>query len=216
MRKIVISSGGLDSTTALVQEISKGHECIPLFIHYGNTHHDREFASWMEITSSLGLSETRRQITISLSGFDSALLATQEIPNGEYHAGLTSTIVPFRNAIFISYATGLADSIGAQAIVLGNHASDFLCYPDCRPEFVNAMREAVRWGTVNSIVLETPLIDLQKADIVKLGYFLGAPLAKTWSCYRGGEKQCGVCPSCLCRKEAFVSANVPDDTEYEA
>lgn len=147
--------------------------------------------------------------------FKSSLLGQGEIPEGHYASeNMKSTVVPFRNGIMLSVAAGLAESLGYDAIMLGSHGGDHFIYPDCRPEFVERMAQAVKAGTDGKVVLQTPFERMTKADIVGIGSRLGVDFRDTYSCYKGGEKHCGRCGTCVERKEAFVLAGVEDPTEY--
>jgi 7-cyano-7-deazaguanine synthase len=128
--------------------------------------------------------------------------------------------VPARNIIFLSYAAGYAEVIGAEAIYIGVNAIDYSGYPDCRPEFINAFEAMLRVGTKNGvegnpISIKTPLLKLSKAEIITLANSNGAPLHLTTSCYKGGEKACGVCDSCILRLRGFMEAGLTDVIEYE-
>ena len=128
---------------------------------------------------------------------------------------MKSTVVPFRNGIMLSVAAGVAESNGFDAIILGNHAGDHTIYPDCRPEFIDGMAKAVKHGTWKGIEVISPFCSMTKAGIVSLGNSLGVPFNLTYSCYKGGEKHCGKCGTCVERKEAFKFAGVIDPTAYE-
>jgi len=128
---------------------------------------------------------------------------------------LQSTVVPFRNGVFLSLASCYAQKIGAKAIFYGAHFSDYAVYPDCRPEFVHAMERAIQEGTDSKAVhLHAPFLPMPKSKIVELGHKLKVPFDLTWSCYKGGDIHCGTCPSCIERKVAFKDAHVKDPTEY--
>jgi 7-cyano-7-deazaguanine synthase len=144
-----------------------------------------------------------------------------EVPLGHYaDETMRATVVPNRNAIMLSFATGLAVARGAEAVALGVHAGDHPIYPDCRPEFVQAMNHALQLGTEGFAVpgfhLLAPFVKISKAAIVELGDFLDVPYGDTWSCYQGGDVHCGECGTCVERREAFVRAGVPDPTAYAA
>jgi 7-cyano-7-deazaguanine synthase len=128
---------------------------------------------------------------------------------------IPSTYVPARNIIFLSFAASFAEATGASTIFIGANAVDFSGYPDCRPEFYNAFRKVLRWGTKagsegRMIEILTPLIKKGKGQIVKLGAKLGVPFELTWSCYRGYRRPCGRCDSCLFRKKGFKEAGIED------
>ena len=127
---------------------------------------------------------------------------------------MKSTVVPFRNGIMLSVAAGLAESRGFKYVMMANHGGDHTIYPDCRPEFVQAMSEAMRLGTFPGIELLAPYTHLSKADIAKRGKSLGIDYSKTWSCYKGGDKHCGRCGTCVERKEALRDAGIEDQTVY--
>ena len=139
-----------------------------------------------------------------------------EIPEGHYEdVSMKQTVVPFRNGIMLSIATGYAESQGAEMLVIAAHAGDHAIYPDCREDFMKAMGEAMRLGTYATIVLFRPFIRSTKADICDKGQQLGVDYSKTWSCYKGGVIHCGKCGTCVERREAFKVSGVPDPTEYE-
>ena len=145
-----------------------------------------------------------------------------DVPNGEIEReDVPVTYVPARNLIFLSYALGYAEVVGANHVFIGVNSVDYSGYPDCRPQFIEKFQTIADYATaataVNgaSIKIETPLQTLSKKEIVQLGVKLGAPLQYTHSCYKGGEKACGICDSCLLRLEGFKAAGVPDPIEYE-
>ncbi len=140
-----------------------------------------------------------------------------DIPNGKEESGIPSTYVPFRNGIFLSIAASWAEVIGAEKIFIGVNQIDFSGYPDCRGEFIEAFNLAIDKGTKpeSNIKIETPLLNLSKKEILKTGLELGTPFHLTWSCYRGGEKACGRCSSCLLRLKAFNELKVKDPVPYE-
>ena len=127
---------------------------------------------------------------------------------------MKSTVVPFRNGIMLAIACGLAESIGAEALVIAAHSGDHAIYPDCREPFMLAMASAMHHGTYAGIGLLRPFIDCDKAEIVRRGTALGVDYARTWSCYKGQMLHCGKCGTCIERKEAFLLAGVTDPTEY--
>ena len=149
--------------------------------------------------------------------FHSSLLeGADAIPEGHYaEANMLSTVVPFRNAIMLSIAVGLAESKGLQQVMMANHGGDHTIYPDCRPEFVRAMDATAQAGTYNHVRIIAPYTDITKADIARKGKQLGIDYTETWSCYKGGERHCGKCGTCVERKEALQLAGIEDRTEYE-
>jgi 7-cyano-7-deazaguanine synthase len=143
-----------------------------------------------------------------------------EVPEGHFEAEIMkATVVPNRNAIMLSIAWGHAVAIGADVVAFGAHAGDHAIYPDCRPEFWEKIEAGFKSGNEGfgnpELRLYPPFIKITKADITKRGYDLGVNYAYTWSCYKGGEKHCGKCGTCVERKEAFELAGVPDPTVYE-
>ncbi len=221
-KAVIILSGGIDSSTLLYDTASKGYEISALTFIYGQKH-EREIGSARAISNELSVSH--RVVDLSalrpiLSG--SALTDPDvEIPDvpetSEHYDTLKSTIVPNRNAIFLSIAVGSAVSTGAGSVLFGAHHSDRGVYPDCRAEFVEAFQSAERLATdMPELRVEAPYAALDKADIVKLGAGLGVPFGLAWSCYKGGDVHCGVCSSCRERKRAFAGAGVTDPTEYRS
>lgn len=219
---MIILSGGIDSSTLLYDTASKGYEVSALTFIYGQKH-EREIGSARAICNELSVSH--RVVDLSalrpiLSG--SALTDPDvEIPDvpetSEHYDTLKSTIVPNRNAIFLSIAVGYAVSTGAGSVLFGAHHSDRGVYPDCRAEFVEAFQAAERLATdMPELRVEAPYAALDKADIVRLGAGLGVPFGLAWSCYKGGDIHCGVCSSCRERKRAFAGAGVTDPTEYRS
>jgi len=142
---------------------------------------------------------------------------TEQVPDGHYaELSMKTTIVPNRNMIMLSVAVGWAIATGSKAVFYAAHGGDHAIYPDCRPQFVKAFAEAVELGNGwDDITVKAPFVNNTKAQIVKLGSMLGAPLELTWSCYKGGDLHCGTCGTCVERKEAFQLAGVPDPTAYK-
>lgn len=219
-KAVIILSGGIDSTTLAYDMADKGYGVSALTFIYGQRH-VREIESAERICR--GLSVEHRVIDLSaikglLSG--SALtdpsVEVPEVPEtADHYDTLKATIVPNRNAIFLSVAVGLAVSAGSGAVFFGAHHSDRGVYPDCRKEFVEAFQHAERLATdVPGLVIEAPYAEYDKSHIVGLGAGLGVPFKLTWSCYKGGAVHCGVCSSCRERKRAFSESGVPDPTEY--
>ena len=215
MITVLIYSGGLDSTVLLYELSSQGHELHALGIDYGQRHR-RELESAKAICSDLGI-EYRigdlRAIRPLLAG--SALTDEVAVPEGHYaDESMKLTIVPNRNMIMLSVAIGWAVSMKADAVAYAAHAGDHPIYPDCRPAFTEAMRQAAGLCDWHRVELLTPFIDKTKGDIVRIGAALGVPFDRTWSCYRGGEVHCGKCGTCVERREAFAQASVSDPTIY--
>jgi 7-cyano-7-deazaguanine synthase len=224
MKAITLLSGGLDSTVSLAYAISKGYEVVPLTIVYGQRH-SREVDSAKAVARHYGL-DRHILINLDLSSFRSSALTSLDVPVpqkrdvSEIGNDIPVTYVPARNIIFLSIAAGLSESEGAEAIFIGANAIDYSGYPDCRPEFFRAFEKTLQVGTKvgvegNPVRIEHPLLRLTKADIVRLGQKLKAPLHITWSCYGGGEKACGKCDSCLLRLKGFAEVGGRDEIDYE-
>ena len=212
---VLIYSGGVDSTTMLYE--FRDRIAVALSFHYGSNHNDKELAFARYHCEQLGIPQ--RVISLDFIGkmFHSSLLeGADAIPEGNYDdENMRSTVVPFRNGIMLSIAAGLAESENLRYVMMANHAGDHAIYPDCRPEFVDALSEAIRLGTYEGIQVLAPYTRLTKADIARKGKSLGIDYSKTWSCYKGGEHHCGRCGTCQERIEAFREAGINDNTIYE-
>lgn len=212
MKAILIYSGGLDSTTLLYEY--KASIALAVSFDYGSKHNARELEYAAINCKKLGI----RHMIIPLSFIgqyfhSDLLLSGGEIPEGSYaDENMRSTVVPFRNGIMLAVAAGLAESYELDAIMLANHSGDHAIYPDCRPEFVDAMAAAVKAGTYNGVKVISPYCNITKRDIALRGQALGVDYSLTYSCYKGGEKHCGKCGTCTERKEALQGF---DPTEYE-
>ena len=212
---VIIVSGGLDSITLLHDKA----ETIALAISfdYGQNHSKKELPYAEYHCQKLGIPHITIPLTFMHQYFKSSLLEGAEaIPEGHYEEeNMKSTVVPFRNGIMLAIATGIAESHELKRVYIANHGGDHTIYPDCRPEFIDAMDKATSAGTFVDVRVEAPYTNISKADIVRRGAALGIDYAKTWSCYKGSEIHCGKCGTCVERKEAFADAGVKDPTEYE-
>lgn len=212
---VIIVSGGLDSITLLYDKA----ETIALAISfdYGQNHSKKELPYAEYHCQKLGIPHITIPLTFMHQYFKSSLLEGAEaIPEGHYEEeNMKSTVVPFRNGIMLAIATGIAESHELKRVYIANHGGDHTIYPDCRPEFIDAMDKATSAGTFVDVRVEAPYTNISKADIVRRGAALGIDYAKTWSCYKGSEIHCGKCGTCVERKEAFADAGVNDPTEYE-
>lgn len=208
-KAVVLLSGGLDSATTLYYAKEQGHKCYALIFDYGQRH-KRELRSAVAVAKRAKV--PYKIIKISMPWKGSSLLDKKlKVPVRKSLKGIPSTYVPGRNIIFLSLALSYAEAIGAKAIFIGANAIDFSGYPDCRPAFYKAFQEVIKEGTkVKKIKVETPLINLTKAQIIALGLKLKAPLDLTWSCYKGGKRPCGVCDSCKLRQKGFSLLGIHD------
>ena len=215
---VVLVSGGMDSVTALHLAAREHRVVLGLSVDYGAKHTDRELPCAARHCARLGVPHRVVALDLNALGFRSALLRGGDpIPDGHYEdLSMRQTVVPFRNGLFLALAGGLAESLGAAAVVLGAHAGDHAIYPDCRPKFLAAFDEALRLGTYAGLRVLRPFADWTKARIVAAGAALGVDYADTWSCYKGGERHCGACGTCVERREAFRDAGLPDPTAYAA
>lgn len=221
-KAVVLLSGGLDSTTCMAVANSLGYELYPISFNYHQRHSieligAKKVAEFYKVKKHLII-----DTNMNLIGGSALTDENIDVPNGEIEReDVPVTYVPARNLIFLSYALGYAEVVGANHVFIGVNSVDYSGYPDCRPQFIEKFQTIADYATaataVNgaSIKIDTPLQTLSKKEIVQLGVKLGAPLQYTHSCYKGGEKACGICDSCLLRLEGFKAAGVPDPIEYE-
>ncbi|MBI1844716.1 MAG: 7-cyano-7-deazaguanine synthase QueC [Actinobacteria bacterium] len=200
---------------------SQGDAMTVISFNYGQRH-DRELAFAVRAADHLDA----RHHLVDLSALAGVLTGSAltdvniDVPDGHYRdESMRATVVPNRNAIFLSVATGLAVAIGADAVAIAVHAGDHPIYPDCRPAFIAAFETQARLANEGfahpDLQIEAPFLTSTKVDIVRLGAELGVDFAATWSCYRGGDRHCGTCGTCAERREAFREAGVLDPTSYE-
>ena len=212
---VIIISGGMDSTTLLYD--MQERIALGLSFDYGSNHNEREIAFAKLHCERLGVRHIVIRLGFMPDYFKSSLLSGADaIPEGHYaDDNMRSTVVPFRNGIMLAIAAGIAESEGLKYVMMANHGGDHAIYPDCRPEFVNAMSAATKAGTYPGIEVLAPYTGLTKTDIALRGKQLGIDYAETWSCYKGGERHCGKCGTCVERREALHDAGIKDTTEYE-
>lgn len=216
MKTVIIYSGGLDSTVLLYKLRAEGHELHSLTIDYGQRHHC-EISYATNICKILGIENRVADLSSIRPLLAGSSLTSMdiEVPEGHYtEESMKSTIVPNRNMILLSIATGYALSIGALNLAYAAHQGDFAVYPDCRNEFAEALAKAIHLADWNKVDLIRPFVDNTKADIVRCGTGMNVPFELTWSCYKGGSNHCGRCGTCIERREAFDLANVEDPTVY--
>ncbi len=222
-RAVVLLSGGLDSTVACAMAKAAGHEVHAVSFDYGQRHR-RELESAKAVAKALG-ARSHSVLKVPVGDYGGSALTDHGIavPTGrsekDMGADIPVTYVPARNIVFLSLALGVAEVKDAEAIYIGANALDYSGYPDCRPEFFAAFEEMARRGTKRGVEgrpvrIEVPLQSMTKADIVREGLRLKAPLDLTWSCYQGGEVACGVCDSCVLRLKGFREAGAADPVPY--
>lgn len=212
---LIIVSGGMDSVTMLYEY--RDRIALGVSFDYGSNHNARELPLAAMHCHRLDISHITIPLAFMHQYFKSSLLEGAEaIPEGHYDdENMRSTVVPFRNGIMLSIACGLAVTYGLKYVMIANHAGDHTIYPDCRPDFINAMSAATEAGTFEGIKILAPYTNITKGEIAVHGKRLGINYAETWSCYKGGAKHCGRCGTCVERKEALAYAGIPDPTEYE-
>lgn len=213
---VIIYSGGMDSTTLLYE--FKDQIAMAITFDYGSTQNAREQECAILHCKRLGIKHLIIPLDFMRQYFKSALLDSPEnIPEGNYDdENMKSTVVPFRNGIMLSIACGIAESNGLTKVLIANHAGDHAIYPDCRPEFVKAMSEAMSAGTYENVTVFAPYTLLTKTEIALRGKQIGLDFSETYSCYKGGKIHCGKCGTCRERIEALREAGVNDTTVYEA
>ena len=214
---VVLVSGGMDSVTALYHTADKFDLVAEVSFNYGAKHNDREIPFAAVHCGNLGVRHEVISLAFMNELFTSDLLKSGgEVPDGHYEAStMRQTVVPFRNGIMMAIVAGFAESIGAQGLVIAAHSGDHAIYPDCREDFMTSMGEAIRLGTYEGIEVIRPFIRMNKAEIARRGHELGVDFSLTWSCYRGGDLNCGQCGTCIERREAFLAAGIRDPTQYK-
>ncbi|WP_372988381.1 7-cyano-7-deazaguanine synthase QueC [Marinobacter sp.] len=213
---VVIYSGGMDSFTLLHLARARGYKVHALSFNYGQRH-VRELDCARQVCADLGIPHKEidiRAMSEVMSG--SSLTSDVEVPEGHYEEdSMKATVVPNRNMILLSLATGYAVTVGASAVWFGAHGGDHAIYPDCRPEFVEKMDAVCRVANYEPVAIEAPFIRMDKGEILSEGLKLGLDYGLTWTCYNGRDKACGRCGSCVERLEAFAANGVADPLEYE-
>ena len=217
-KAIVLLSGGLDSTTALYLAKSQGFdELYAITFLYGQKH-DKELKSAQAVAKTVGVKE-HKIVNLLLNQWHGCSLTDPDMDVKDGNAerqDIPDTYVPARNMVFLSVAASWADALDITDIFIGVSEVDYSGYVDCREEFIKAMEQAVNLGTIlgaekkQHITIHAPFMHMTKADEVKLGERLGVDFGLTWTCYRGGDKPCGTCDSCLLRAKAFAEAGVED------
>lgn len=222
MKKVVLLSGGVDSTTCLAVSLqdSKPEDVLAVNMYYGQKH-QREIASARRIAAHYGVKIMELDLSAIFAKSDCSLLVGSKnaIPHESYaeqqketNGGPVSTYVPFRNGLMLSAAASIALSVGANLIYYGAHADDAAgnAYPDCSVAFTKAIDRAIYEGTGGQVNVVAPFVTFNKVEVVRIGLALGVPYKMTWSCYEGGEKPCGKCGTCIDRANAFKENGVED------
>jgi len=216
-KAVVLLSGGLDSAVVLFLAKSRGFELIALSFNYGQRH-NRELNAAKEIAKKAGVNQ-HQIVSLNMNSWGGSSLTDDSIDIEDGDTSRTDipvTYVPARNMIFLSVAASVAEANRAQDIFIGVSQVDYSGYVDCRQEFIDAMEKTINLGTVMGaeknipIKIHAPFADMTKAEEIRLGMQLGVDFSLTWSCYRGGERPCGTCDSCLLRIKAFEEAGFED------
>lgn len=211
MNTVSIYSGGLDSTVMLHYLKSIGHKQLAIVFNYGQTH-KKEVEYAHRNCRKLGIQIF--EVPLKLPYIGVPLMGSGEIPDGYYtDESMKRTVVPNRNAIFISIAWGVALNIHADTVAIAAHIGDHPIYADCRRDFLELLQKALSLGS-KKLELSVPFVRMTKTEIVVMGYGLGVDFTDTWSCYKGKELHCGVCGTCTERREAFELAEIEDPTMY--
>lgn len=218
-RAIVLLSGGLDSATALYWAKKNGYKPLCLSVDYGQRH-KRELSSAKRLARAVGAKLYDVKVKLPWLSVSSLLSDSKarlpDVPISRIgRDGIPSTYVPGRNTVLVSLAISLADAEAAGAIIVGANILDFSGYPDCRPDFFKAFERVAKLGTrrgeeKRALAILAPLVQMGKAEIVRLASRLGVPLHLTWSCYAGGSKVCGRCDACKLRAKGFEEAGLKD------
>ncbi|MDP8964815.1 MAG: 7-cyano-7-deazaguanine synthase QueC [Cyanobacteriota bacterium] len=225
MKAVILLSGGLDSSTVLYQAKADGYECYAISFDYQQRHR-RELQSADAIARCANVKE-HQVVSFDLRQWGGSALTDESMDLPEHRSvdqmsqDIPITYVPARNTIFLSFGLSYAEAIDAQALYIGVNALDYSGYPDCRPDYIQAMQHVFELGTKQgregqTIKIVTPLIDLKKTAIIELGNQLGVPWEQTWSCYAGGDVACGVCDSCQLRLAAFAELGLNDPLPYQS
>lgn len=225
-KAVILSSGGVDSTTVMAMVKAEGYEIYSLSFSYGQRR-GRELEAARQVALAMGV---RRHLVLDIGLAKiggSALTGHMAVPKDrgeeEMRGEIPVTYVPARNTIFLSYALAWAEVLEAEDIFIGVNAVDYSGYPDCRPEYIDAFERMANLATKAGVEgkmrlrIRTPLINMTKAEIIRKGVELGVDFSMTQSCYDPAPngRACGRCDSCLLRKKGFMEARVPDPTFYD-
>ena len=217
---VVLLSGGLDSATTLAAAGARGYACHALSVDYGQRH-AAELAAARKVARALGAAE-HRVMTVDFGGLGGSALTDASIAVPESPGtGIPVTYVPARNTVLLALALGWAEVLGARDLFIGVNAVDYSGYPDCRAAFIGAFERLANLATKAGVegaqfCIHAPLLDMSKADIVRLGASLGVDYGMTVSCYQADAdgRACGLCDACRLRRDGFMTAGMPDPTRY--
>ncbi len=211
-KTLLVYSGGLDSSSAL--HVFSETIGLAVSFNYGSKHNEQEIRKAKLNCERLGIPHKVIDLSQAFHHIKSALLDESRcIPEGHYESEtMKATVVPFRNGIMLSIAAGIADSAGLDTIMLASHRGDHAVYPDCTPTFNKGMKEAIKYGTENNIVVVTPFENLDKREIAGWGIEMGMVAEQTYSCYKGGDIHCGRCSTCT--ERLWALDKLEDGTEY--
>lgn len=218
-KAVCILSGGMDSTLASFLAKNEGYEIIAVHFNYGQRTEHKELEAFRSICIELNV-KNKYEINIPFFTQIGASALTDisiDVPTDGVKPGVPITYVPFRNGIFLSIATAIAEKENATALYIGVVEEDSSGYPDCTDTFIDKMQNAMNQGTKEEthLTIHTPLVHMTKEQIVKKALELNVPLQYTWSCYKNEDKACGICDSCRLRLKGFELANVKDPIDYE-
>lgn len=222
-KAISVLSGGLDCTVS-TSVYAKDYEIHAITFDYGQKSFERELKAAQEICEKMNWSHEVIDLPWLSRISTSSLNTSEDIPEvsiddlddlNKSRETASSVWVPARNMVFTSIAVSYAEALGAEIIIVGWDAEEAATFPDNSKEFLDAFNELIDVGSPDKIKIEAPAIDLNKEEIVKLGVDVGAPMELSYSCYKGGDKHCGVCESCMRRKRAFDKVGIKDLSEYE-
>ncbi|CAH9019758.1 7-cyano-7-deazaguanine synthase [Candidatus Nitrosacidococcus sp. I8] len=219
-KAVILLSGGLDSSTVLAAARAQGYSCYAISFNYGQKN-KVELKAAQEIAQYLKVAD-HKIINIDLGNMGGSALIDSTIPIPRASKGqIPATYVPARNTIFLAFALGWAEILGAQDIFIGVNSIDYSGYPDCRPEFINTFEQLANLATKigiegKKIRIQAPLMNLSKEEIIKQGIALGLDYSYTISCYQvdNERRACGICDACTLRKKGFLKAGIKDPTVY--
>jgi len=217
-KALCIMSGGMDSTLVAYMMKAQHYDIVALHFNYGQRTVSKELECFRAICTDIGVSSTYEIDLDFFKNIGASALTdhTIDVPVGGVEEGVPVTYVPFRNGIFLSIATAIAEKEGCESIAIGVVQEDSSGYPDCRDEFIQSFTKSANLGTRDGtkMTIEMPLVHLQKSQSVQEALRLNVPLHLTWSCYQNEERACGVCDSCRLRLRGFENAGVHDPIEY--